>query len=59
MLKYLKEGLASLENRIQKKRRFSNFDDAYLVKGESNIAKELEMSIIVHKEVNIRDVIVL
>ena len=59
MLKYLKEGLASLKNQIQKKRRFSNFDDAYLVKGESNIAKELEMSIIIYKEVDVRDVIML
>jgi len=59
LLKYLKEGLASLKNQIQKKRRFSNFDDAYLVKGESNIAKELEMSIIIYKEVDVRDVIML
>jgi hypothetical protein len=59
LLRYLKEGLAFLENRIQKKRRFSDFDNARLVKGELNIARELEMSMTIYKEVDIRDVTIL
>ena len=64
MLKYLKEGLASLENRIQKKRRFSNSDNAYLVKRdrllqikELDIAKEQKMLIIIYKKLDIINVI--
>jgi hypothetical protein len=65
-LRYLEAGPASSENRIPKKRRFSDSDDARPVKrdgplqiGESDIAGEQKMSMTVHEELEMEDMTVL